>query len=112
MQVQLNQDDIIGIIDDGAADAISAAKSEAELILDQLNSGLQENEVQKVQYQVDLVIKVSIDVPNRKVKIKGGYGAKTANLKKFGNGVEREIAYPDQTDMFDGTTPKPEDETE
>jgi hypothetical protein len=105
--VQLSLETIDGIISDGGAEAINAAKSELGLIAEQINLGLQENEVEKVQYQIDLTIKATVDVKAQKTSVTGGYGAKTANLKKWGQKIEREIVHPDQPNLpYDNTEGK------
>jgi len=109
--MQLTQEQVKAFIADGGASAINAAKSEADRIAGQINAGLSENEVKKVTYTIQMKIKVEADVEQRKVVITGSYGAKTPNLGKEGEVMERVFDDPNQMKLpLDGTTEKPEDD--
>lgn len=92
----LTEEQVLKALQNGAAEAVEAAKSEIHLITEQINHGLAENDVVKVQYTVDMHSKVTVDLETKKIKSIGGYGAKTANLKKWGNEISMEIDDPVQ----------------
>jgi len=102
--MQLSKDQVRSIIADGGASAIEAARSETDKITGQINAGLAVNEVEKVTYTINLKITTTVDLTQRKIKIIGSYGAKTPNLGKAGDPVEREIEDPNQGKLpFDNT---------
>jgi len=102
--MQLTQDQVKAIISDGGASAIDAAKSEVDKIAGQINAGLAENEVERVTYSISLKITTTVDVNQRRITTTGAYGAKTPNLGKSGDKVEREIDDPNQGKLpFDNT---------
>lgn len=98
--MHLTKEQVTKALQHGAAKAVDAAMSEKHLITEQINIGLDDNDVKKVQYTVDLHVKVTVDVETKKIRAKGGYGAKTANLSKWGNEVEMEIDDPNQPPLF------------
>lgn len=97
--IELTQEQVLKALQNGTAEAVEAAKSELHLITDQINHGLEENDVTKVQYTVDLHAKITVDLETKRIIAIGGYGAKTANLKKWGNEISMEIDDPNQPSL-------------
>lgn len=97
--IELTQEQVLKALQNGATEAMEAAKSEIHLITEQINKGLEDNDALKVQYTVDLQSKITVDLETKKIIAIGGYGSKTANLKKWGNEISMEIDDPNQPSL-------------